>query len=146
MGPVRQNPIHRTVSSVHMCVHRTVHTCCTQYCTEQTDNFPSCPPDNHHCSNDVYLREGGERQANGSFSPLTFFMVTTLQALWNSLTFPQLFTTLRPLLCHSRHSYVIVRATSALKSHCTFYKKCSQWSNEQQNPYKGDIRWSTKVH
>jgi len=23
------------------------------------DNFPSYPPVNHHCSNDVYLREGG---------------------------------------------------------------------------------------
>jgi len=23
------------------------------------DNFPSYPQDNHHCSNDVYLREGG---------------------------------------------------------------------------------------
>ena len=34
MGPVRQNPIHRTVKSVHMCVHCTVHNCCTQYCTE----------------------------------------------------------------------------------------------------------------
>jgi len=22
------------------------------------DNFPSYPPDNHHCSYDVYLREG----------------------------------------------------------------------------------------
>jgi len=22
------------------------------------DNFPSYPPDNHHCSNDVYLRGG----------------------------------------------------------------------------------------
>jgi len=21
------------------------------------DNFPSCPSDNHHCSDDVYLRE-----------------------------------------------------------------------------------------
>ena len=36
MGPVRQNPIQRTVRSVHMCVHCTVHDCCTQYCTEQT--------------------------------------------------------------------------------------------------------------
>ena len=38
MGPVRQNPIQRTVSLfiLHMCVHRTVHNCCTQYCTEQT--------------------------------------------------------------------------------------------------------------
>jgi len=24
------------------------------------DNFPSYPPDNHHCSDDVYLREGEE--------------------------------------------------------------------------------------
>jgi len=23
------------------------------------DNFPCYPPDNHHCSDDVYLREGG---------------------------------------------------------------------------------------
>ena len=36
MGPVRQNPIWRTVRSVYMCVHRTVHNCCTEYCTEQT--------------------------------------------------------------------------------------------------------------
>jgi len=25
-----------TVRSVHVCVHCTVHNCCTQYCTEQT--------------------------------------------------------------------------------------------------------------
>jgi len=31
-----KNPIQRTVVSVHMCVHCTVHSCCTQYCTEQT--------------------------------------------------------------------------------------------------------------
>jgi len=36
MGPVRQNPIQGTVRSVHVCVHCTVHNCCTQYCTEQT--------------------------------------------------------------------------------------------------------------
>jgi len=32
-----------------------VHNCCTQYCTEQTWYFPPYPPDNHHCSDDVYL-------------------------------------------------------------------------------------------
>ena len=58
MGPVRQNPIQRPVRSVHMCVH------CTVLCTIVAhniapDNFPSYPPDNHHCSDDVYLREGG---------------------------------------------------------------------------------------
>jgi len=41
MGPVRQNPIQRLVRSVHMCVHCTVHNCCTQYCTEQTSPLPS---------------------------------------------------------------------------------------------------------
>ena len=24
------------------------------------DSFPPYPPDNHHCSDDVYLREGGQ--------------------------------------------------------------------------------------
>jgi len=41
---------------------------CSSLCTivvhitaqNRPDNFPSCPPDNHHCSDDVYLRERGE--------------------------------------------------------------------------------------
>ena len=55
MGPATQNPIRRTVRSVHMCVH------CTDahnIAQNKTDNFPPYPPDNHHCSDDVYLREG----------------------------------------------------------------------------------------
>ena len=40
---------------------------CSSLCTtvahniaqNRHDNFPSCPPDNHHCSDDVYLRERG---------------------------------------------------------------------------------------
>ena len=59
MGPVRQNPIQRTVRSVNVCV-------CIALCTvvarniaqNRSDNFPSYPPDNHHCSDDVCLREG----------------------------------------------------------------------------------------
>jgi len=43
MGPMRQNPIQRTVRSVHMCVHCTVHNCCTQYYTEQTWQFSLLP-------------------------------------------------------------------------------------------------------
>ena len=59
MGPVRQNPIQRTLS---------LFTCmCSSLCTivahntapNRPDNFPPCPPDNHHCSDDVYLRERG---------------------------------------------------------------------------------------
>ena len=43
---------------------------CSSLCTivahniaqNRLDNFPSCPPDNHHCSGDVCLRERGGRQ------------------------------------------------------------------------------------
>ena len=38
MGPVTQNPVDRTVMSVHLWVHCTVHNCCTQYCTEHNNN------------------------------------------------------------------------------------------------------------
>ena len=54
MGPVRQNPIQRTVRSVHMCTI-VAH----NIAQNRPDNFPSYSPDNHHCSDDVYLREGG---------------------------------------------------------------------------------------
>ena len=59
MGPVRQNSIQRTVS-LFICV-------CIALCTivahniaqNRPDSFPPYPPDNHHCSDDVHLREGG---------------------------------------------------------------------------------------
>jgi len=45
-----------------MCVRIIVHKCRTQHNTTQnsSDNFPSYPPDNHHSSDDVYCRGGGE--------------------------------------------------------------------------------------
>ena len=60
MGPVRQNPIQRTVS-LFICV-------CIALCTvvahniaqNRPDSFPPYPPDNHHSSDDVYLREEGD--------------------------------------------------------------------------------------
>ena len=60
MGPVRQNPIQRTVS-LFICV-------CIALCTivahniaqNRPDSLSPYPPDNHHISDDVYLREGGE--------------------------------------------------------------------------------------
>ena len=59
MGPVRQNPIQRTVN-LFICV-------CIALCTivahdiaqNRPDSFPPYPPDDHHSSDDVYLREGG---------------------------------------------------------------------------------------
>jgi len=59
MGPVRQNPIQRTVRSVHMCVHCIVHIVEHNIAQNRPDNFPSYPPDNHDCSDNVYLMEGG---------------------------------------------------------------------------------------
>jgi len=62
MGPVRQNPIQRTVS-LFICVCIALCTI-TAHNTAQNipDNFPPYPPDNHHCSDDVYLREGEARK------------------------------------------------------------------------------------
>jgi len=58
---VRQNPIQRTVS-LFICV-------CIALCTivahniaqNRPDSFPPYHPDNHYSSDDVYLREGGDR-------------------------------------------------------------------------------------
>ena len=33
------------------------------------DNFPSYPPDNHHCYDDVYLREGGLSKYTATVRP-----------------------------------------------------------------------------
>jgi len=70
---VRQNPIQRTVS-LFICV-------CIALCRivahniaqNRPDSFPPYPPDNHHCSDDVYLREGGNKvssKCSNSASPL----------------------------------------------------------------------------
>jgi len=37
------------------------------------DNFPSYPPDNHQCSDDVYLREEGTRERNFGDNQSRFF-------------------------------------------------------------------------
>ena len=41
MGPVRQNPIQRTVRTAHLSVLMTVCNFSTQYNTEHSDNLPS---------------------------------------------------------------------------------------------------------
>jgi len=67
MGEVRQNPVQKTVSSVYICVQFTVYNNTAQ---NRPDNFPSYPPDNHHCSDDVYLRErGGEWNTEALTNP-----------------------------------------------------------------------------
>ena len=62
MGPVRQNPIQRTVLVLGLFVCVCIALCTTvahNIAQNRPDNFPSYPPDNRHCSNDVYLREVG---------------------------------------------------------------------------------------
>jgi len=59
----------RELLGMFMCV-------CTALCTivahsiaqKRRDNFPSCLPDNYHCSDDVYLREGGWRSSKTDYS------------------------------------------------------------------------------
>jgi len=61
MGSVRQNPIQRTVS-LFICVCITLCTIVAHNIAQnRPDSFPLYPPDNHHSSDDVYLREGGEK-------------------------------------------------------------------------------------
>jgi len=64
MGPVRENPIQRTVS---LCICVCIALCtivATNIAQKRPDSFPPYPPDNHHCSDDVYLREGGSTNQN----------------------------------------------------------------------------------
>jgi len=55
------------------------------------DNFPPYPPDNHHCSDDVYLREGGrslKTLSHGSLHCINFWQVhlgTATTARWTVL-------------------------------------------------------------
>ena len=52
--------ISRELLGLFICV-------CSSLCTivahntaqNRPDNFPSCPPDNHHCSDNIYFREAG---------------------------------------------------------------------------------------
>jgi len=63
MGPVRQNPIQRTVS-LFICVCIALCTIVAQNIAQnRPDSFPPYPPDSHHCSDDVYLREGGYKSS-----------------------------------------------------------------------------------
>jgi len=59
MGPVRQNPIQRTVG-LFICVRIALCKIVAHNIAQnRPDIFPSYPSDNHHCSDDVYLRERG---------------------------------------------------------------------------------------
>ena len=50
----------RKLSGLFICVCIALFTITVGHNTAQNrpDNFPSYPPDNHHCSDDVYLRQG----------------------------------------------------------------------------------------
>jgi len=48
----------RELSGLFICVCSSLYTIVAHNTAQnRPDNFPSCPPDNHHCSDDVYLRE-----------------------------------------------------------------------------------------
>jgi len=71
---------------------------CASHCAQllhtilhRIDNFPSYPPDNHHCSDDVYLREGESHHQNvsvratRSVSPRLTPSVTIRRSLFGKL-------------------------------------------------------------
>ena len=59
MGPVRQNPIQELLV-LFICVWSSLCTIVAHNTAQnRPDIFPSCLPDNHHCSDDVYLKERG---------------------------------------------------------------------------------------
>ena len=43
-----------------MCIRDRCTTVAHNIAQNRPDNFPSYPPDNRHCSDDVYMREGGD--------------------------------------------------------------------------------------
>jgi len=48
----------RELLGLFICAYDSLYTTAAHYIAKnRPDNFPSCPPDNHHCSDDVYLRE-----------------------------------------------------------------------------------------
>jgi len=81
MGPVRQNPIQRTVRSVHIvCI-----ALCTIVAQNKPDSYPPYPPDNHHCSDDVDLREGGRTSGVDAYKKRQVFkQILRLCIRWSS--------------------------------------------------------------
>jgi len=65
---------------------------CSSLCTivahdtaqNRPNNFPSCPPDNHHCSDDFYLRERGNCSVGWGHMAVVHpkFYLNSPTALW----------------------------------------------------------------
>jgi len=85
MDPVRQNPIQRTVSLfIRVCIALCT-TVAHNIAQNRPDSFPPYPPDNHHCSVDVYLREGGTtfNQISVKISVLGSYTLIVAPMGWN---------------------------------------------------------------
>ena len=72
-------PQFRELLGLFICV-------CSSLCTivahntaqNRPDNFPSCPPDSHHCSDDVYLREEGKTYRRHTWTPIKSLFLDVL--------------------------------------------------------------------
>ena len=61
MGPVRHQS--RELLGLFICVYSSLCTIVAHNTAQnRPNNFPSYLPDTHHCSDDVYLREGGRKK------------------------------------------------------------------------------------
>jgi len=59
----------QTTVSLFVCVHIALCTIVAHNIAQnRPDNFPSSPPDNHHCSGDVCLRDGDGFIGNAQLS------------------------------------------------------------------------------
>jgi len=97
---------------------------CSSLCTivahntaqNRPDNFPSCPPDNHHCSGDVYFRERGAQTLHDVWpSPGLVHHIYIFLGLLplDGIFWPDAKFTLRPNLAFSYIGSVTARHSSS---------------------------------
>jgi len=78
----------RELLGLFICVHIALCTVIAHNTAQnRPDNFPSYPPDNHHCSNDVYLRERGQHAMISHFTQSPQYVHSTNTGLLHSQWF-----------------------------------------------------------
>jgi len=75
MGPVKQNPIQRTVRTAHLSVIMTLHNFSTQYNTEQFWQSSLLPPGKHHVQrSDSYCTTSTNVEGSAGFNTIILYV------------------------------------------------------------------------
>ena len=77
------------------------------------DNFPSYPPDNHHCSDDVYFREGGLMTKTGYIIRLNGYIFSVISSRAEQLSRPSAFARSSSCRWESRGRRLLQSASSS---------------------------------